>query len=379
MNSRERVRATLNFKEPDRIPVDWGLMNIVGITEVAYKNLIDHLGIVHTDIKSIDPVQGLVEPCEELLQRFHVDTRVLFPNPPSTYSYQPDEQGNFYNENGAYFKKVGYYCDFVDGPLYTAESIDDLKKFKLIDPTDPARFAGMRERAKDMYENTDYALVPGHAALLHYTAWTLRGYQNYMLDLALDKAFAYYLLDMIMEWDIAYMGAMLGEIGEYMDIVWIADDLGVQNGAFMNPDEIRNETLPRFKKVIDAIKKKTNAKICMHSCGSTDWVLPDLMEIGVDIVQPLQPNAIGNEDSKRLKQMVKGRMTIHGGLDNQGKFHLSEQEVREDVKQKIRDFAPGGGYLFSCGHNIQANCPPENIVAIFDTYDKYANYPISID
>lgn len=379
MNSRERVKAALNFKEPDRIPVDWGMMNIVGITEGAYKNLIDYLGIKDDDFAVSDPVQRLALPSEEVLERFSADTRVIFPNPPSGYTYQPDEKGNFYNENGVFFKRVGLYCDFTDAPLKDASTIDDLKKFKMSDPTDDARFEGLRAKAKDMYENTPYALVPGYAPLLHYTCWTLRGYQEYMTDLAWDRDFAYYLMDMVMEWDIAYMDAFLNEIGDYIDIMWIADDLGVQNGPFMNPDDIRKYTFPRFKKIIEAMKKKSAAKVCMHSCGSVDWALDDLMDIGVDIIQPVQANAGGNEDSKRLKKMVDKRMTIHGGLDNQGKFHLSKQDVEEDVKQKIRDFAPGGGYLFSCGHNIQANCPPENIVTIFDTFQKYCGYPIDID
>ncbi len=379
MNARERVRAALNFKEPDRIPVDWGLMNIVGITETAYQNLIDYLGIEDPDFEISDPVQRLAVPCEEVLQKFNVDTRIIMPNAPSGYEYKPDKEGNFYNENGVYFKRAGFYCDFVKSPLEGASSINDLKKFKMADPEDAARFTGLRAKAKSMYEGTPYALIAGQAALLHYMCWTLRGYQNYMVDLAWDKEFAYYLMDMVMEWNIAFMGKFLGEIGDYIDIMWVADDLGVQAGPFMNPDEIRKYTLPRFAKMIEAMKKKSNAKVCMHSCGSVDWALGDLMDIGVDVIQPLQPNALGNENSAAIKKMTYGRMSIHGGLDNQGKFHLDRETVIEDVKQKIRDFASGGGYLFSCGHNIQANCMPENIVAIFDTHEKYATYPIAMD
>ena len=161
--------------------------------------------------------------------------------------------------------------------------------------------------------------------------------------------------------------------------MWIADDLVIQNGPFMNPDDVRKYTLPRFAEIIEAMKKKSDAKVCIHSCGSVDWCIPDLIDIGVDILQPVQANAAGNEDSKRIKEMTKGRMTIHGGLDNQGVFHLGVKDVEADVKQKIRDFAPGGGYIFSCGHNIQANCSPLNIMTIFETFKKYCNYPICVD
>ena len=103
MNSRERIRTTLNYKEPDRIPIDWGIMNIVGITEFAYKNLIEYLGIKHEKYEISDPVQRLAVPCEEVLERFGVDTRVIFPNPPTGYRYKPNENGDFYNEHGVFF------------------------------------------------------------------------------------------------------------------------------------------------------------------------------------------------------------------------------------------------------------------------------------
>ena len=210
MNSRERIRTTLNYKEPDRIPIDWGIMNIVGITEFAYKNLIEYLGIKHEKYEISDPVQRLAVPCEEVLERFGVDTRVIFPNPPTGYRYKPNENGDFYNEHGVFFKRVGLYADFTGKSLLEdAQSIDDLKAFKLCDPEDATRFAGLRDKAKALYENTSYALTTGQAALLHYMCWTLRGYENYMADLAWDKKFAYFLMDMVKDLNIAFMDKYL--------------------------------------------------------------------------------------------------------------------------------------------------------------------------
>ncbi len=377
INSRERVRKSLNFEEPDRIPVDWGVSLITGIHELTYKNLLEYLG-KREEIEICDYIQRLAKPSEDILEMFGVDTRGISVNYPSNWKYEPDENGNWYDEFGTYWVRNKYYCDFSKYPLENATTISDLKNYKMPDPTDPSRFIGLKEKAKNLYENTDKALVGITSFGIHYLSWCLRGYQNFMTDLAANSRFANYILDMVMEWNIAFMGCYLKEVGDYIEIIWGGDDFGTQNGPFMNPADFRRDTVPRFKKLIASVKDNTKAKVCFHTCGSTRWCFDDLIEMGVDIVQPLQANAAGNEDSKEIKRITYKKLVIHGGLDNQRKFHLSKEIVIDDVKQKIRDFAPGGGYLFSCGHNIQPNCPPENVIAIFDTFKKYSKYPIKI-
>lgn len=378
MNSRERVIKALNFEETDRVPVDWGMITVSGIHEVAYRNLIKYLDI-NDSIKITDPVQRLALPCEDILDMFNVDTRVIWANPPSHWQYEEDENGNFYDEFGVYFQRSGYYCDFRKYPLADAQTIEDLKKFKMPDPTDSKRFEGLKEKAKDLYENTDKALVAGTYPSLYYVAWTLRGYENFMADTANDSKFSNYLLDMISDWFIAFMDCYLGEIGEYIQIMWAGDDWGSQYGPLIHPDEFRTNVVPRFKKIIRHMKDKSSAKVAYHSCGSVLWCMDDFIEMGVDILHPVQANAADMQDSKMLKDKYYGKLTFHGGLDNQGKFHKDVDTVIEDVKSKIEAFAPGGGYLFSSGHNIQANCPPENIVAIFDTAKKVGKYPIKTE
>lgn len=375
MTSRERVRKSLNFEEPDRIPIDWGTGGVNGIHEIAYRNLLKYLG-KDENVKVWDYVQRLAKPSEEILDMFDVDTRSIFANAPSNWKYESDENGNWYDEFGTYYIRSGYYCDFRNYPLGSAVTINDLKQYKMPDPTDTSRFEGLREKAKYLYENTDKALIGGNIQSLHCAAWGLRGYQNFMADMAGNPNFANYILDMILEWNIAFMDCYLKEVGEYIEIMGAADDFGTQSGPWINPENFRRDTVPRFKKLITSMKEKSKAKVFFHTCGSTRWCFDDLREMGVDIIQPLQPNAIGNENSKEIKKLIHGKLAVHGGLDNQGKFHLSKEIVVNDVKQKIMDFAPGGGYIFSCGHNIQPSCPPENIMAIFDTYKEFCNYPI---
>jgi len=137
--------------------------------------------------------------------------------------------------------------------------------------------------------------------------------------------------------------------------------------------------VPRFKKIIDFIRSKTKAKICFHTCGSTYWAIPDFIDMGVDILHPMQPNTTGNEDPEKLKREFGTKIVFHGNTNNQGVFHKSKEEIIADALYRIKYLAPGGGYIFSSGHNIQANMLPENIVAFFNTAKEYGKYPIEID
>lgn len=372
MTSRERVIAALNFKEADRVPVDWGMSTVSGIHEIAYRNLLKHLGM-EEEIILHDPVQRLALPSEEILEKFQVDTRYVFCNGSSKWTYEEKENGTWTDEFGTTYLRTELYCDGRQYPLANAVSIEDLKAFKMPDPEDPARFRGLREKAKWLHENTDYAVVAGTYPALYYCAWMLRGMENFMSDTIEDPAFANYLLDMLLDYWKAYMGKYLDEVGDYIDIMWAGDDWGDQYGPLINPIEFRKNVGPRFKELIQFMKSKSKAKLAYHSCGSVAWCVDDLYDWGVDIIQPVQANAFGN-DSKKIKEMTYGKMTIHGGLNNQGVFHLGPEEIEADVKQKMHDYAKGGGYIFGSGHNIQANCPPENILAIFNSYKKYCEY-----
>ena len=376
MNSRERLLATLNFKEPDRVPVDWGMITVSGIHEGAYRSLLRYLG-KEEEIVITDPVQRLALPSDEVLDSFGVDTRVLWTNPPSNWKFSEEANGNWHDEHGVYYIRNKYYSDFGKHPLADASSIEDLKRFKLNDPEDPARFKGLREKAKALYENTDYGLVAGTYPSIYYVAWALRGYENFMADTAFDEKFSNFLMDMIVDWYKAFMNKYLNEVGDFIQVMWAGDDWGSQNGPLTDPVDFRKNVVPRFKDIISFMKDRSNAKLAYHSCGSIMWCLDDFVDMGVDIIQPVQANA-KHMDIKKIKEKCQGRLVIHGGIDNQGKLHLDKDTVVTDCKEKISTYAPGGGYLFASGHNIQANCPPENIVAMFSACKQFGKYPITI-
>jgi uroporphyrinogen decarboxylase len=133
---------------------------------------------------------------------------------------------------------------------------------------------------------------------------------------------------------------------------------------------------PRIAKLIATLKKHTSAKCCYHCCGSVSWAMQDLVDCGVDILHPLQPNAAGNGDSARIKREFGGKLSFHGGTNNQGLFHQGGPAMEVDTLQRLLRLAPGGGYIFSSGHNVQANMSPESLLSFFSIARDYGSYPI---
>jgi uroporphyrinogen decarboxylase len=369
------MKAALDFREPDRVPIDNGGV-VTGMHEVAYRNLLEYLGI-EDEIVIYDGVQRLALVCEQVLRELGVDTRYIMANPPSFWKYRENPDGSWVDEFGSGYVRSEYYCDYLH-PVLANATLEDLKRYRFPDPRDQARFEGLKEKAEGQYNNTGYALVGSQLPNLFYTGWVLRGMEQFMVDVVTDRAFADELMDRIVDWHIAFMDRYLDEIGDYIEYQWVGDDWGVQHGQLISTAMFREVVAPRFRKIIDFIKSKTRAKVCYHTCGSTAWVMEDLIDLGVDIVQPLQANADGN-DPVSLKREFGGRMVFHGNTDNQGTFHRSREEVIADALYRLRHLAPGGGYIFSSGHNIQANMPPENILALFETARTYGTCPIDTD
>jgi len=376
MTSRNRVRKTINHEEPDRVPIDNGGA-VSGMHEAAYKKLLTFLGLKDR-ITIYDPVQRLALVKDEVLDRLGVDTRYIFSNPPSFWTFEEKPDGSWADEFGTGYRRSELYSDYLY-PVLKDATLEDLKRYKFPDPGDAARFEGLRERAKELYDKTDFALVGGNIPTVFYLGWVLRGMEQFMMDIVINRDFACYLMDRIVEWYLTLLDGILSEIGEYIEYQWVGDDWGMQHGPLISLEMFREIVAPRFKKIIDFIKSKTNAKVVYHTCGSTRFIIDDLIEIGVDIVQPLQANADGNEDPAQLKHDFGDRIVFHGNTNNQGSFHLNKDLVKADALYRIRHLAPGGGYIFSSGHNIQANMPPENILTLFDTAKEFGEYPIDTE
>ena len=378
MTSRERVKTTFNHDEPDRVPIDFGQDFHNGINEVAYGNLLEHLGIKDAGrIEIYDLMQRLAVVDPRVLDRFHVDTRYIFSNANENYDLHIEEDGSFEDEWGLYRKRCGYYCETVRSPL-AGLSKNEIMKHPFPDPTESSRFRGLRDKAIKLYEDTDFALMAGQAATLFYFSSELRGFEQYMYDLASDPSLIEVLIDRVLEWMIDFTALYLEEIGDFVEGWWMGDDWGMQTGPIMNPDTFRKIFKPRYRKLLDVVRTKTKAKICLHTCGATYYLLSDLADLGIDVVHPLQPTARGNEDPVKLKKDYGGKFVFYSNIANTTILpHGTPDEVRKEVSTKIKALAPGGGYVLSGGHNIQADVPPENVVALFDTAFNVGTYPIA--
>jgi uroporphyrinogen decarboxylase len=205
----------------------------------------------------------------------------------------------------------------------------------------------------------------------------LRGFDTFLLDMAADRDFAEELLDRVLAIEIDIASTFLDAVGPYLDIMAFKDDIGMQSGPIISPAMFRDMIKPRMKKLIDTIRSKTQAKLWFHSCGSVYYAIPDLIELGVDILNPVQVQA-KEMDTARLKREFGNRLAFWGGVDTQQVLPFGTPEaVAAEVKQRLADLAPGGGYILASVHNLEADVPGENIWAMYQTAHQYGRYPLS--
>jgi len=368
MTPRERLVTALQHKEPDRVPTDLGGI-VTGITMGAYSKLKDYFGIQEDSI-IFDHKQQLVYPGEEILQKLGVDTRYIFPGARQSWNRvvkEDEESYTYVDEWGITMKmpkEYGLYYDMVEHPLARLKA-EDLDSYNWPDPRDPGLTEGLKEKAEEMYENADYALVAWASGSLFERAWYLRGFENFFIDLVSNEKFANVLLDKLLEINMEFLADYLKAIGDYIQVIQLSDDLGQQNGPLISLDVYRRFFKPRQKELFSFVKERTDAYLFYHSCGSVYRFIPDLRDVGVDILNPIQVSA-KEMDTKRLKEEFGDILSFWGAVDTQHVLpHGNPDEVTEEVKRRIMDLAPGGGYVLNSVHNIQADVPPENIVAMF--------------
>lgn len=364
MNSRQRVNMTLNHKEPDRVPVDFGGTIVSTITAVAYKSLLKYYGI-KDKVEIIDIVQGLVEPHSKIQKLYDCDFHRIVLEPPDNWQLTIDENNCFVDEYGIKRKKASYYYDIVDSPLKDA-SLEDLKKFSWPDPHDPGRVRGLRGKAKKLYEETNYVIIADMiSGGIFEQCLRIRGFEQFLSDMVLNKKFANALLDKILEIYLGFYEEYIKTIGDYVHIFALADDLGMQNGLLISPNLYRELIKPRHKILYDYIKNNSKAKIFHHSCGSIFPLIGDLIEVGVDILNPIQTSAV-NMSPELLKREFGADITFFGGIDVQQLLpNLTPKEIKEETKRIISIMGKNGGYILAPSHNIQPDVPPENVDAMY--------------
>ena len=375
MNSRERALAALNHQEPDCVPIDLGSTIVTTITRTAYDQLRDYLHMSPDETPNISHRQmDTVYPQEDLLQRYQVDFRPVYLQGPWYFKTReiPEEQ-SFYDEYKLKWRKASYYYDVVERPLAGMQTLAEVEAFDWPNPYDPGRVHGVRDMARKAYEETDFLIVADIMCLGPFEgAGFLRGYENFAIDLIQNPAMAEAILDKILEIDIQLWDVFLREVGEYVQVVAQGDDLGTQRGLFLSPKMYRKYVKPRHQKLYEFIRSKTDAKIFMHSCGSVYDAIPDLIEAGVQILNPLQRSAAKMDIERLKREFGKDLCFWGGGIDVQQVLPFaSVQEIEDEVKRTMEIMAPGGGYVFVPAHNIQPDVSPDRINAVYEAALKY--------
>jgi uroporphyrinogen decarboxylase len=319
MTSRDRVLKALNHETPDRVPIDLG-GNQTGIHKNAYRALLRHLGMAD-EARIMDAVQQLAPPSEQILERFHVDTRYIAAGPAASWKggiVRVSRDGRNWDDLTDEFgvrwsmpEDAPYYMDITLNPLATAD-LKDVVEYPWPKGDDPTRFEGLRERALLLKNETPYAVVSGISGVVYEICWYMRGLEQWFCDLMNNAEFCEAMLDQTLRFWLDWFRLFLDEVGDIVDVIMIGDDLAGQNGPLFSPQLYRRLVQPRHKRLVQYIRSRTRAKIWYHTCGACSGLIPDLLDNGIDILNPVQVSARGMEPTE-LKRQFGRRLVFWGG------------------------------------------------------------------
>ena len=372
MKPRERILSAFAHTKPDRVPIDLGSTGNTSISEIAYDNLKKYLKIdAPTRLIMKNLAVAYVE--DEVLERFGVDTRGIFlggSDKRSNIELAPDK---YIDEWGiTYYKPPeSPFYDAVKNPLAGDITSKDLKGYAWPDPHNKGRTRGVRERSRHLRGHTDYASVIHIMGGFITQSQYLRGLEQWLEDMVAEPGLLCELLDYTLDYQYELTMEALAECDFDVDVVNFGDDLGMQNGLMFSPKVYREIIKPRQAKLFGAVKNNTNAKILFHTCGSNYEIIDDLIEIGMDALNPIQTNS-KNMQADVLKGEFGDRLVFWGGIDTHAIMpDGSPASMAGEVNSVIGMLAPGGGFVLNPIHNIQPNVSPENICAIFDAALSY--------
>jgi uroporphyrinogen decarboxylase len=381
MRPRERVLTALEHREPDQVPLDIGGTDVTGINVNTYRQLLPMLGEpVPDSIPILDMVQQLAVVGENASRKLDAHCRAVFPNSSSKWNLEIERnevESRFKDEWGIVWRHPepnGYYYDIANHPLGGA-TVEEIAAYRWPDPLDPARRKGVAELARRLHEENEYAVILSGitgGGPMEMAAW-LAGFENFFVACISEPEVAEALLDEALQIKLKFWQAILAEAGPFVDIISESEDLGMQDRLLVSPQVFRRLIQPRLRQLFAAIKAAApNVKILLHSDGAILPLLPDLIEIGVDILNPVQVSAEGMGDTAFLKREFGRDLTFWGGIDTQRILAFGTcQDVREEVQRRIDDLAPGGGYVLASVHNIQADVPPENVIAMWQAWSDF--------
>jgi len=363
MTPRERVRAALSHRQPDRVPLDLGGTRNSSIVVEGYRQLAAHFG-VGAEVPLISRMMRVVEVDERILCALDVDVRGVFPATP------PDVllEGDRYRDEWG-IERVrppgSHYYDLVSSPLAGEISLSDIVRYPWPDPDDPVRRSGLKERVRAIHAQTGCAAVLNLPSACVHVSQYLRGFEDWFVDVAADRRLFAALLDAVLEVNLAVCRVLLEEVGQEVDVLVGSDDLGFQDGLMISPQAYRELIKPRHARYFELMHALSPAKVLFHSCGSLAAIMDDLIEIGVDVLHPVQVSAAGM-DPAALKRRYGDRLSFWGAVDTQRVLPRGTvAEVEAEVERRIEELGFGGGYVLGAVHNIQPDVPLENVLALF--------------
>ncbi len=403
MTSRERVLTACNPRQPDRVPVDLSGHPSSGIAAIAYARLRDYLGLPKRTLRVYDPIQQLAIVDDDVLERFGIDVLDLgrafaldeaswadWTLPDATPCKMPawalpekaDGGWIFRSKSGRviahmpegalYFEQT--YFPFADenGPKTIPEAVQECMWHVVAGPPGPwVNNAQLREGAKRLRQKTDKAIVGGFGGNLLETGQFFYRNDNFFMLLAAEPAKAHKFLDDLVEIHLANLEKYLGAVGDCIDLIKFGDDLGMQSGPQVSPKMYREFFKPRHKLMWSRAKQLANVKVMLHCCGGVRELLPDLIDAGLDAINPVQISCAGMDARELKAEFGKDMVFWGGGCDTQTILpNATPDEVRRHVKEQVQILSPGGGFVFQQVHNILANVPPQNIVAMYEAVQE---------
>ncbi|NQU07716.1 MAG: hypothetical protein HQ583_04075 [Candidatus Abyssubacteria bacterium] len=384
--SRQRVLDALNHREPDRIPFDVGSSIETGITIQAYDRFIELMSLTEepddTLFNLFAEAGGFKQVPENILRHLKVDTRGTLIQLPSEPEPEIEFEGTtitFRDEWGIKWAKPesSLYMDPVDFPLKGELTRKRLEDFPWPDPAQEGRFIGLGEEARRLRGTGCAVMISLYGLGVFDMAHLLCGMETALMDMMLKPDLAEELFERINEFQMRMWEKTLETVGENVDICLHSDDLGMQTSPMMSPELYRKLLKPRHTELFSHIKKsaKTDVKVLLHSCGSVRALIPDLIETGIDALNPVQVSAAGMDSGELKKEFGSELCFWGGGVDTQHVLpHGSVAEVKDEVKRRIDDLAQGGGFVFAAVHNIQPDVPPENIRAMWEAFGEHCDY-----
>jgi uroporphyrinogen decarboxylase len=383
MTGRDRVLAAINHEEPDRVPIVIGASNATGMKAGPYHGLKRLLGLDGEDRYMYDwPELGTILPEEAVLERLHADVRGVFDSfpadtiarnrarPPHSPFIDDWGSGQVEIEDGTWYPAVH--------PMAEATTIDAIERYPWPDMDDPSRVAHVHDAAARLATDGRYAILATPWLLFPFErAFAMQGLEQFLMNLAVEPDFAEALLRAITERCKVLMGHFLDELGDDVDMIKIGDDLGTEQSLLMSPAMYRRILKPIHADYIAFIRQRTKAKVFFHTDGDVFDLLDDLVEIGVDILNPVQSGSGKLGNLAEVKRRYGTNLAFCGAIDTQHVLPTgTPEEVRAEVRRAIGTLGPGGGYLLAAVHTIMNEVPPDNVLAMVDAAVEFGTYPI---